>query len=93
MLQSETLDFIKYYQLQGNRIQSGTCIASFQYSASKGYFYDGSIGGHAAVFVSQDSTGITVYDQWKTQPCHKRFIRFKGDGSKQNDGNEFYVIN
>ncbi|CAL6108230.1 BPSL0067_family protein [Hexamita inflata] len=54
---------------------------------------DGSIGGHAAVFVSQDSTGITVYDQWKTQPCHKRVIRFKGDGSKQNDGNEFYVIN
>ncbi|CAL6039627.1 BPSL0067_family protein [Hexamita inflata] len=80
-------------QVKNNNIAQGTCIASFQYSASKGYFYDGSIGGHAAVFVSQDSAGITVYDQWNTQPCHMRVIRFKGDGSKSNDGNEFYVIN
>ncbi|CAL6079696.1 BPSL0067_family protein [Hexamita inflata] len=80
-------------QVKGNKgLATGTCIASFQYSPSKGYFYDGAIGGHGAVYVSQDSTGITVYDQWRTQPCHKRVIRFKGDGSKQNDGNEFYVI-
>ncbi|CAL6001917.1 BPSL0067_family protein [Hexamita inflata] len=79
-------------QVKGNSIAQGTCIASFQYSASKGYYYDGAVGGHAAVFVSQSSAGIVVYDQWRVQPCHKRTIAFKGDGSKQNDGNEFYVI-
>ncbi|CAL6051731.1 BPSL0067_family protein [Hexamita inflata] len=79
-------------QVKGNYVSEGTCIASFQYSSSKRFFYDGAIGGHAAVFVSQNSQGITVYDQWRTQPCHKRVIRFQGDGSKQNDGNEFYVI-
>ncbi|CAL6062169.1 Conserved_hypothetical protein [Hexamita inflata] len=79
-------------KVQGNSILQGTCIASFQYSQSKGYFYDGKLGGHTAVFISQDSYGITVYDQWNIQPCHTRVIRFKNDGSKQNDGNEFYVI-
>ncbi|CAL6017042.1 Conserved_hypothetical protein [Hexamita inflata] len=80
-------------QVKGNYgIEEGTCIASFAYSPSKGYFYDGAIGGHAAVYVSQNSQSIIVYDQWRTQPCHERPIYFKGDGSKQNDGNEFYVI-
>ncbi|CAL5982025.1 Conserved_hypothetical protein [Hexamita inflata] len=43
-------------QVKGNYgIEEGTCIASFAYSPSKGYFYDGAIGGHAAVYVSQNS--------------------------------------
>jgi hypothetical protein len=44
-----------------------------------------------------DERDISVYDQWKGQPVHKRLIRFEGGsgsarGSKSNDGKRFAVI-
>ena len=83
-------------QVKGNlMIAKGTAIATFD-SAGQ---YTNSIDGtsHAAIYVSQDATGITVWDQWKIpkQPVHQRNIRFQGGaaGTKPvNDGDFFYVI-
>jgi hypothetical protein len=48
---------------------------------------------HAAIYLSQNATGLTVYDQWKKHPAQKRVIRFKrGSGKLVNDGAGFYTI-
>ena len=59
--------------------------------------YTPETGNHAAVYLSQDRTGIRVYDQWTGQPVHQRVIRFEGgrgagSGSKSNDGKLFRVV-
>ncbi|CAL6005886.1 BPSL0067_family protein [Hexamita inflata] len=79
-------------QVKGKSLQNGTCIASFVYNPAFGYYYNESLGAHAAIYVGQTYQGIIVYDQWNTQPCHKRTISFKGDGSLKNDGDQFFVI-
>ena len=30
------------------------------------------------IYISQDETGIRVYDQWEGKPVHERVIKFKG---------------
>jgi hypothetical protein len=48
---------------------------------------------HAAIYLSQDETGIWVYDQWFNQPVHKRLIRFRGgQGTANNDGDAYSVV-
>jgi hypothetical protein len=48
-----------------------------------------------AIYLEQNALGIHVWDQWKGQPVHKRWIRFQGGvrGVKPvNDGDTYYVI-
>lgn len=80
--------------VQGNRkIPAGTPIATFEKDGT----YTSRTGNHAAIYISQDRTGLWVYDQWRGQPVHKRLIRFEGglgkqSGSKSNDGTSYRVI-
>ena len=80
--------------VRGNRtIPPGTAIATFEADGT----YTPETGNHAAIYVSQDGTGIRVYDQWIGQPVHQRVIRFEGgwgagSGSKSNDGKLFRVV-
>jgi len=80
--------------VRGNKsIRPGTVIATFETNGT----YTPQTGNHAAIYVSQDETGIRVYDQWRGQPVHERVIRFEGgrgagSGSKSNDGKLFRVV-
>jgi len=80
--------------VRGNRsIPPGTVIATFEADGT----YTPESGNHAAIYVSQNETGIRVYDQWSGQPVHQRVIRFEGgwgagSGSKSNDGKLFRVV-
>ncbi|MCC6552848.1 MAG: BPSL0067 family protein [Polyangiaceae bacterium] len=70
-------------------ISKGTAIATFE----NGHYPNRSSGNHAAIYVSHDDQGITVWDQWSGQTVHQRKIRYKGgEGSASNDGDQFYVI-
>lgn len=67
----------------------GTVIATF----IDGAYPNNTTGNHAAVYVSQDDHGVTVWDQWSGQPVHKRVIQFRGgQGSRSNDGDAFSVV-
>jgi hypothetical protein len=74
-------------------VTPGTAIATFEVDGT----YTSRTGNHAAIYISQDNTGLWVYDQWQGQPVHKRLIRFEGgkgsnQGSKSNNGKLFRVI-
>jgi len=74
----------------GNDIPLGTAIATFD---DNGRYPNASTGNHAAIYDGQDQNGIWVYDQWKGQPVHRRFIPFRnGKGSASNDGDAYSVI-
>lgn len=67
-------------------IAEGTVIANFD-SANK-YM------GHAAIYVSKDSAGINVYDQWVSgagKAIGPRKLTYGGAGSS-NNGDLFYVV-
>lgn len=70
-------------------LASGVAIATFDANGSYGNHTNGT--SHAAVYLSQDGRGLSVYDQWLGQPVHHRIIRFGGN-PEVNDGNEFFVI-
>jgi hypothetical protein len=72
-----------------NKIREGTCIATFE-----GNLYPGrDHGNHAAIYISQTSEGINVYDQWTGKKPSPRLLRFKKDMSDpSNNGNCFSVI-
>src|SRR5712692_3466851 len=53
-------------------IGSGTAIATFDPGGTYGNHIDGR--SHAAIYVTQNTVGIVVYDQWAGQPVHKRTI-------------------
>lgn len=79
----------------GAKIKSGTAIATFV----DGVYPNKDHGNHAALYLSQDSIGIWVVDQWIGKPViSKRRIRFIGkraDGSyldPSNNGDAFSVI-
>jgi hypothetical protein len=71
-------------------VSSGAAIATFQ----AGKYLNATDGrSHAAIYISQDTDGLWVYDQWIGQPVHKRLIRFRGGtGTANNDGDAFSVI-
>ena len=74
-------------KVRGNDISPGTAIASFR----NGVYQN----DHAAIFVSQDDKGITVYDQYNhpKKTWGKRVLRFDLGGSDySNDGEYFYTI-
>jgi len=76
--------------VRGAMLPMGTVIATFQDGR-----YQNAMDGrsHAAIYLSQDETGIWVYDQWFNQPVHKRLIRFRGgQGTANNDGDAYSVV-
>lgn len=78
-------------KVRGNAfVTRGTAIATFD---TGGKYPNKPSGNHAAIYLSQDATGIWVYDQWSGQPVHKRRIRFKGGvGSPSNDADVYSVV-
>src|SRR5262245_24931625 len=70
-------------------ISKGTVIATMV----DGHYPNHSHGNHAAIYLSHDSHGIRVLDQWSGQPVHERTIGYHGgSGSPSNDGDAFYVV-
>jgi hypothetical protein len=83
-----TANWKKGVQVKGaTNILGGTVIATF--NASDKY------EGHAAIYVSQNNEGISVYDQWRTPPTPKavgpRLLRWDAAGNS-NNGSLFYVV-
>jgi hypothetical protein len=87
--------------VKGNKtIRKGTAIATFV----KGEYQNNLHGNHAALYISQDDTGIWVMDQWDGDPnkpaISSRHIEFKNlpqnaDGSwpdASNNGDAFSII-
>ena len=71
-------------------LDRGTIIATFD---AAGRYPNNAHGNHAAIYLSQDGSGLTVIDQWTGQPPHQRQIRFNGgEGSASNDGDRFSVV-
>jgi hypothetical protein len=66
-------------------VAKGTAIATFE---------DGKYKGHAAIFISQDVTGIWVWYQYNHPPkgVGKRLLRLDDKRSLVNNGNKYYVI-
>ncbi|MBL8483532.1 MAG: BPSL0067 family protein, partial [Rhodocyclaceae bacterium] len=82
--------------VKGNLIlKKGTVIATFE----NGKYPSNSTGNHAAFYIGQDTTGITVVDQWSTSgTIRKRLLRFRGKDkqgkyhSPSNNGDAFSVV-
>ena len=72
-------------------LRPGTAIATFDAAGKYANATDGS--SHAAIFISADDDGMTVYDQWKLHPVAMRVIRSK-DGAKPacDDADAYAVI-
>jgi hypothetical protein len=78
-------------QVRGGSPTKGTAIATFDPDGTYGNHTDGT--SHAAIYISQDASGLQVWDQWTGQPVHQRTIAFRaGVGQPVNDGDAFYVI-
>lgn len=73
--------------MKGASLAAGTVIATFDAT--------GHYRGHAAIYVSQNSTGILVYDQYVTPPHPKpigpRLLRWGAHGHS-NNGDNFHVV-
>lgn len=73
-------------------LRAGTAIATF----SKGKYGNRRTGNHAALYLSQDSSGIWVIEQFRNIKgglIAKRYIAFRnGEGSASNDGDAYSVI-
>jgi hypothetical protein len=70
---------------KNHRVASGTVIATFDSS--------GRFNGHAAIYVSQGSAGVLVYDQYAhpPKPIGPRTLRW-GHPIDVNNGEKFYVV-
>ena len=90
----QTTQWIRGKKIKGDfTITEGTAIATFNVEGKYTNARDGT--SHAAVYISQESLGVKVWDQWKGQPVHQRTIRFQGSavGVKPvNDGDAFYIV-
>jgi hypothetical protein len=85
-------------QAKGNtQLAKGTALATFV----DGKYPNLSHGNHAALYVSQDASGIWVMDQWagdaKKPTISKRRMKFKGMSGTSyvdpsNNGDAMYVI-
>ena len=74
--------------VKNNRtILAGTVIATFNQA--------GRYEGHAAIYVSQSTAGINVYDQYVSPPSPKavgpRLLRWGAHGNS-NNGDNFHVV-
>ena len=76
-------------KVKGAIILTGTAIATF----IGGEYPSHAHGNHAAIYVSQNTDGLVVWDQWTGQPVHQRTIHFRaGAVDPSNDGDAFSVI-
>jgi len=80
-------------KIKGNMsIPKGTAIATF----FDGVYPNKLHGNHAAIYISQDSKGIWVIDQFVTSNPQRQYINKRrldfGDPKSSNNGNLFYVI-
>lgn len=83
-----TADWKKGAKVRDNKdILPGTVIATF--NAQDKY------EGHAAIYESQTSAGVLVYDQWVTppspSPAGSRLLRW-GAAGRSNNGDNFHVV-
>jgi hypothetical protein len=79
----------KIHATQIGVIQKGTVIATMV----NGHYPNHSHGNHAAIYLSHDSHGIQVIDQWHGQSVHYRTIHWHGgQGNPSNDGDAYYVV-
>lgn len=79
-------------KVRGNTsIRVGTAIATFD---ADGHYPNNKTGNHAALYLSQNSDRIYVWDQYKSKPIpSERPIYFRGGTcSPSNDGDAYYVI-
>lgn len=80
-------------RVRGNAaVRPGTAIATFDANGTYGNHTDGS--SHAAIFISQDTSGLTVLDQFvfpHAKPVGPRTLTF-GHGTPANNGDAFFVI-
>eukprot|EP01084_Bolivina_argentea_P192263 330096_1 len=72
----------------GNNIPTGTAIASF----NSGGRYDCNYGCHAGVYISQNSNGIQIYDQWSGKNWGIRTLGTTATNPQSNQADRFYVI-
>ncbi|MBI2803454.1 MAG: BPSL0067 family protein [Planctomycetes bacterium] len=80
---------IKVIGSQPGTIAKGTVIATFV----NGHYPNLSTGNHAAIYLSHDSAGIKVLDQWSGHPVTPRLISpHGGQGSASNDADAFSVV-
>lgn len=78
-------------KVRGRNLTKGTVIATFV----DGQYPNHKHGNHAAVYDSQDATGIWVWDQYHGHPVAKRQITFRGtsfNGSRSKNGDTYYVV-
>lgn len=79
--------------VRGNDIKKGTAIATF---LDEGKYPTKAPYGHTAFYVEQDSSGITVIEQYVgLAKVQKRKIKFKGKSTVSdgvNDGDSYSVI-
>ncbi|WP_157618493.1 BPSL0067 family protein [Spirosoma spitsbergense] len=78
-------------RVRGANITKGTIIATFVH----GHYQNHRHGNHAAVYDSQDATGIFVWDQYQGVAVDYRYIRFRGvswNGSDSRNADTFYVV-
>jgi hypothetical protein len=77
--------------VSGSSHPYGTAIATFDENGTYANNTDGS--SHAAIYLAQNTDGISVLDQWVNHPVAPRTIRFKqGEGLPCDDGDAYYVI-
>lgn len=76
-------------------LTKGTAIATFV----NGKYPNKPTGNHAALYVSQDASGVTVVDQWTgSGKIRKRVLIFKGKDKNGNfvdpsgNGDAFSVV-
>lgn len=76
-------------ELTAADIVKGTVIATFDENDK----YPGD-ARHAAVYISHDDKGITVYDQWKSRPqVQQRILVYRDSENRQVDnGNWFWIV-
>ena len=80
---------LQVLRAQPGTIEKGTIIATLV----DGHYPNHAHGNHAAVYISHDSHGIQVWDQWLGQAVHMRTIHDHGDsGNPSNDASRFYVV-
>lgn len=82
--------------VRGNKtIKKGTAVATFV----NGRYPNKEHGNHAALYVSQDSNGIVVVDQWTGKEAGKRTLAFLGKDKTgawldpSNNGDALSIIN
>ena len=88
-----TASWVRGEPVRGNTdLQPGTVIATFNANGRYTSATDGS--SHTAVYLSQDSKGIQVLDQWRGQPAAVRTIPWTNpNGTKADNGNHYYTVN